>query len=319
MIAQAPHCSRIFMIYCGILLLCCACVTGIDYILNQMMSRSGGLGNLGTRSILSTLQTVLPIVHTLVLMGLDLGLAAAMLRISRGLYTSPQTLRTGISRFFGILRLNALKLLIFMGLGTIAMYAGMLTFFLTPLSNATTSVLEPLIAQGLDLNALLEAFWADEAMLSAFYKSLLPMYLLLAGFFLVLAVPIAYRMRCAVFTLLDDPRIGGIQAIWRSFKMTKYNCTAFFKLDLSFWWYHILCLLSAALCYTDTIGSLLGIDAPWLTDYTYLYYGAYLVSQCVLFWFFRAKVDVSGALIYDALCPKEDNPQGVVLGNIFQM
>ena len=55
----------------------------LSEILSRMISGTGGLSNLGTRSILSTLQSMLPILQTLLLIGWNAGYAMAMLKISR--------------------------------------------------------------------------------------------------------------------------------------------------------------------------------------------------------------------------------------------
>jgi hypothetical protein len=65
---------------------------------------AGGLGNIGTRSILSSLQTMLPLVQSVVILCLDVGFMAAMLRVARGQYVSQNTLRLGFDRFWVMLR-----------------------------------------------------------------------------------------------------------------------------------------------------------------------------------------------------------------------
>ena len=59
-------------------------------------------------------------------MCLDVGYVAAMLRIARGMYTSPQTLRLGFDRFWVLLRAAIFRGLITTGVTFVSMYAGIM-------------------------------------------------------------------------------------------------------------------------------------------------------------------------------------------------
>ena len=179
LLSRAGQLRQILLVYCGILLASCLVTTGLGQGLGSLMSRSGGLGNLGTRSLLSTLQTLLPMAHTLVLLVLDLGLLAAMLRISRGQFTSPQTLRTGLARFFPLLRLLLLQIPIYLALGLAMVYASMMVFFMTPLSNGVIELLTPMVNSGADPQQLVTMLTTDDAALMAFLKAVAPMYVIL--------------------------------------------------------------------------------------------------------------------------------------------
>ena len=311
LLSRAGQLRRILLIYCGLLLASCLVTTGLNVGLDSMMSRSGGLGNLATRSMLSTLQALLPLANTLVMLVLDLGLLAAMIRISRGQFTSPQTLRTGLARFFPMLRLILLQIPIYLALGVLATYAAMMLFFVTPLSNAAMELLTPMITAGASSQQVMDTLLADEAALMSFFRAIAPMYGIVLVLLLGLMIPVSYRLGMAKLVILDDPRAGSFRAVSESLKMTRRNCMAFFKLDLSFWWYYLLTLLVSVLSMAESF-------LPLSEAMGWLLYGAALLLQTLIYYFLRPRLEVSRCLIYNAIRPKPQS-SGVAIGNIFQM
>ena len=89
----------------------------LNYVLRLRIDQSGGLSNMGLRTVLSTVQAMLPMVQSLVVMCVELGYLAAMLRIARGQYTSVNAFRLGFDRFWVLLRYTILQGLILMGIG----------------------------------------------------------------------------------------------------------------------------------------------------------------------------------------------------------
>ena len=70
---QSVHQQNIALVYSAGLVGSAVLVLIMDYFLSEMISGTGGLGNLGTRTILSTLQSMLPILQMLVLLGWNAG------------------------------------------------------------------------------------------------------------------------------------------------------------------------------------------------------------------------------------------------------
>ena len=311
LLSRAGQLRQILPVYCGILLASCLVTTGLGQGLGSLMYRSGGLGNLGTRSLLSTLQTLLPMAHTLVLLVLDLGLLAAMLRISRGQFTSPQTLRTGLARFFPLLRLLLLQIPIYLALGLAMVYASMMVFFMTPLSNGVIELLTPMVNSGADPQQLVTMLTTDDAALMAFLKAVAPMYGILLVLMAAVMIPVSYRLGVAQLVIVEDPRAGAFRALSESFRMTRRNCMAFFKLDLSFWWYYLASMLVNVLPFLDSV-------VPMSESAGWLLYGLSLVLQIGLYYFFRPRLEVGRCLIYNAIRPKPQST-GQAIGNIFRM
>ena len=66
--------------------------------------------------------------------------------------------------------------------------------------------------------------------------------------------------------------------------------------------------------------SLVGVNLPWSgTVSYYLFFVLYLAVQFAVYYFLRNPAEVSYAIAYDSIRPKEPKTEGVALGNIFQM
>ena len=313
---RAQYKNQIILIYGGITIGLSLLVTVITYILSTEISKTGGLSNMGLRSVLSTANTVLPILQNLVLLCLELGFLNAMIRISRGLYTSPQSLRAGLPRFWAAIRVTLLLSLRYLIVGMGSCYLALLIFSLTPLSQETMELLTPVVEQ---MSVLNSEIVLDEMLVAQLTESLVPAFLIWGALLLVTLVPLYYRYRMVNYVLMDKPAYGAMMAMAESKKMMRKNGFALFRLDLSFWWYYLLVGASMAICYGDVIFSLLGIYLPWSDTVSYfLFYGLFLVAQFALYWFFGNRVGVTYALAYEALKPEEPEDKGVVLGSIFQ-
>ena len=312
--------DQILLIFCGLLFALCVVLTGGSYLLDDMMQNAGGLGAIGKRTMIQTFQHLLPILNLLATTILELGLWNAMLRLSRNQYTSAHSLRMGLVRFFPWLRFLLLQSIALVMITFALMNVAVVIFFALPFSREALELLVPLAMKYTDSNALMEAMMADEALMMTLFDTMIPMYIILVVLVIVVYVPISYRLRVANLIILDDPTAGAFKALAGSIRLTKRNWKYFVKLDLSFWWYYVLLGLSMAVSYLDLLLPMVGIRLPMgATAASLLVYGLYLVSQIAIFYFLRPKVHVSTAVLYDALLPKPQEPQGVVLGNIFQM
>lgn len=321
-LSGARETKKIVLIYIGILTAVSAVTTVAQYVLGKGISQTGGLQNMGLRSILSTVSTLLPVVQFLLLACLGLGFTAAMLRTARGQYTSPRTLKAGVERFWVLLRCTLLQGLIYAGIGMASSYLAVMIFMLTPLSDAAVERLMPLLNASGD--SLMGLTAMDAAMEDAVMEALAPVVpvflLIFLAAFLALVMPMTYRYRMVDYLILDRPGIGAFAALRESRFLMRGNRFRLFRLDLSFWWYYALSMLAAVVCYGDVLMEIFGIPMPFHPDVGYfLFYGAYLAINFAVFYFFAARVECTYAAAYDALAPKQPPQQGAVLGNIFQM
>ena len=319
-LAQASQRTKIMQVFCGILLVLSLLFTGGNFLLDSMMANAGGLGAVGKRTMIQTFQRILPFLNTFAMMVLELGIWNAMLRIGRGQFASPQSLKMGLARFFPWFRFQLLQVLGLIAIGSALMFVAM-GIFITPFARPAMELMLPLAMEYTDPVMMQEMLLADEALLMSIYDALMPMYIILAVLVLIAWLPISYRLKVANLIILDDPTAGAIKALIRSFRLTKISWKWYVRLDLSFWWYYVLLGLGTGLGFLDILLASVGRPLPMgATAASLLSYGLYLVTQLAIYYFLRPKVQVSTAILYDSfLPPKKETTGGVVLGNIFQM
>lgn len=313
-VAKEPEAKRLVLIYTAILVGLSALVTVVNYCLELEIAQTGGLSNIGTRSVLSTIQTVLPLAQSLVQLCLELGFLNVILRIVRGQYVSPNSLRLGFDRFWPMLRLTLLEGLIYVGISMVSIYLAFQIFLFTPLSREALAIATEYAAGGGTALVL------DEAVYLAMFDAMLPVFPIFGLIYLILLIPIHYRLRMTRYVLIDKPGIGALAAMRESRKMMKGNCRRLFLLDISLWWYYLLTVLASVVAYGDVLLPMVGVLLPWSDTVSYfLFYGMFLVMEFGIYYLFLNRVTAAYALSYEAMRPREAPAQGVVLGNIFQM
>lgn len=309
--------KRIVLIYASVAIGLTALVTVVNYMLGLQISRLGGLGNMGRKTVFSTLQMVLPLAQSVVLLCLDVGYIAAMLRIARGQYVSEQTLRLGFDRFWVLLRVSLFKGFRYFALGFLGVYAGVMIYMVSPLSNQVVELLMPYMA---NLTVLDSQIVLDEAAYAQLTGAMWPAFLICAVTCAALLLPTIYSYRMVNHVVIDKPGMGALAALRASKQMMRGNRLALLKLDLRLWWYYGATTLAMAVCYGDMLLPMLGVALPGSGDMWYfVFFGIYLALSFGIYYFLRNRAEVVYALAYDAVKPEEKKPEGVVLGNIFQM
>ena len=314
---QSPSQKQIVLIYAALALGLTALVTVLSHVLDLQMDNFGGLSNLGKRSMLSSVQSMLPMVQSLLSMCLNVGYLAAMLRIARGMYTSPQTLRLGFDRFWLLLRCSIFKGLMLSAVVFVSMYFGVMIYMMTPFSNAAVEIITPLLSQVSMLNTQIVI---DDATYLLLMEAMMPAFAICGILLLVLGVPVLYNYRMAEYVIIDKPAVGALAALRESKKMMRGNRLSLMKLDISLWWYYLASFAATVICYGDVLLNLLGLEMP-IPDTVafYGFYVLYLAASFAVHFFLRNRVEVCYGLAYDAVKPEEKQDNGVVLGNIFQM
>jgi len=260
---------------------------------------------------------MLPFVQSLLTMCLDLGYVAAMLRIARGMYTSPQTLRLGFDRFWLLLRCSIFKGLIMTGVMFASMYFGILIYMMTPFSDSAVGIITPLVSQTSVLNT---GIVIDDATYALLMKAMLPAFAICGLLMLVLGGPVFYNYRMVNYVIIDKPGMGAMRALSESKKMMRHNRLQLLKLDISLWWYYLPTAAAMVICYGDVLLPMLGVELPVSETVAFFgFYALYLAASFAVHFFLRNRAEVCYALAYDAVKPAEKQDNGVVLGNIFQM
>ena len=306
---------KVILAYAGITVLLSALLTLANALLSDRIAGTGGLANFGIRSILSTAQSVLPMIQSVALLCLEFGYLHAILRISRGQYADHTDLKVGFHRFGAIIRLTMWQYFLIFSVTMMLFYLSMQIFILTPWADPLLDLLTPLVTEaGANAAALM-----DEAMMDQALQLMVPMLVIYGIVCCVVLIPILYGFRMANYVLLDDPNGRAFAALRTSKQMMRRNKFRLFKLDLSFWWYYGLVALATAISYGDAILPMLGIQLPFNeTIGFYLFYFLYLAMLFAIYYFLRNPMAVAYAKAYDSLREKPaDN--GVVLGNIFDL
>lgn len=300
--------KKVVLVYAGIVALSSLVVTVVQDLLDSQISQTGGIQNIGTRSMLTTADTVLTIAQLLLVMCLTLGYTGSMLRIARGQYASPNSLKAGGERIWVLLRTRLLQMLIMTAAAFALCFLVVNVCLLTPLSNRMIAVMGTVSA---------EVLLTDDLALMGLYSAMLPLMLI----YLVALVPLLWYFSCTYrmvdYLLIDRPQLGAFGVLRESRRMMQGNMKMMLRVDLSFWWYYLLQALVSVLVYLNMVLALFAIGLPPEV----LYWGTvvlYLAADFALRYFFSNKVAVTYALFYDSLCPKQEQ-SGAVLGNIFQM
>jgi len=316
-LAEAGTEKKIAGIFAGVVIGLSVVSAIVNYLLGLGIEQTGGLSNMGTRSLLSSVQAMLPFVQMLVLMCMELGYMAAMLRIARGQYASPNTLRLGFDRFWVLLRFTILESALFLGMGFASMYFGVMVFLMTPLSAGVEELLAPVISQ---MSVLDQSYVVPDAVYDQLMTAMIPAFVIMLVIYSIAAIPLMYRLRMTQYVLIDKPGLGALAAMRQSRMMMRGNCRKLFRLDLSMWWYYAASMAIVVVCYGDVILPMLNVQLPMPREVSFfLFYALYWVGQFAIFYYLRNRVDVTYALTYDAIRPQEQQTGGVVLGNIFQM
>lgn len=309
--------KKIILFYAGSLCAISVIFMLADLLLSYMTPQAGGLSTMGMRSFLSSLSSILPILNFLLSMCLGFGYLGGMVRVSRGQYASPNALRTGFERFWPLLRLTLLKSLMLFGCTICASYLSAILFTMSPFSDRFLELVTPMVSGGSLLNegTLVLEEGAAEAILSAS----IPMMVMFLIVMALLVVPLFYRLRLTDYVLFDHPEAGAMYAIRESKRMMRNNRLAFFKLDLSLWWFYLALAACTAISYGVSLLALVGIQFSGSSDSPYVFF--FLLSCAADFavsYGLRNQVAVTYALAYNSLKPQEP-ATGAVLGNIFQM
>lgn len=284
---------RIVLLYTGATVAVSIAVSALQFILDARISGTGGLGGLGTRSLLQTAQTVLNymlMIFTPIWTGSFL---LCMMRAAAGFQVDLPDMKSGFRRFGPLLGLSLWRIVIlFLTMFAVINISSVL-FMLTPFSNAFIQAIEPYMTQP----ELMEA--AD---LSALLPSMWPMLLLCFAVGLPLILFLDYGMRLAPYLIMRDGRFRALSAIFASFSAMRGHKWKLLRLDLSWWWFYLLEALLAAVCYLDQLLPLLGITLPF--DATTAYFVSFLIYGLLelgLHWWKKADVELTFAQAFHVI------------------
>lgn len=298
--ASGKQAQRLVLIHTAVALGVSALLTVINFILTRQIDGTGGLAGMGTRSVLSTAQSVLELAAMIVMPFWQVGLLKSILLLVRSEDAQPASLLEGLRRFGPVLRLNLLRGALFAGIGMFCVYFAAGIFMMTPWSAPLVAAMEPLMTQT-DLSYE-EAMTIMEAMEPVMETATLPLMLIFGALLALFAVPIFYRLRMADYLILDESGTGALAAMGQSMRLMRRKGTALFSLDLSFWWFYALEILTACVGYGDVLLPQMGVALPVSEDAAFfLFFFLHIVCQLGLYLFAKAKVEMTYGVFYENL------------------
>ena len=307
----------VVLLYIGILAVSGLVVSALLMVLDNRISQTGGLGDLGLRSILSTIRTVLPIAQTVILWGVQLGYQNSTLRMARRQSAEPRDLKAGFACFGPLVRSVLLRGGLYLLIGTAACYAATFLFMFTPMAADFYELVSPLVT---DPDAFYTALSTDDTLFAQVGATMWPVIPMFAVLFLAFAGPFFYQYRMVPYCILDDPRKGALRAMADSARMMKGSRISLLKLDLGFWWFWLGQAVVALVLYGDVLLAAAGVVLPWSATVSYyVFYVLSLALEGVLYYFFLNRVETTYATAYEILRPRPQPSKGAVLGNIFDL
>ena len=227
----------------------------VSYIAGAMTANTGGLGGIGMRSILETVQVLCMYLSMILLPFLLYGHMTAGLNTARGIESPKRVLFQGFRKFGPFLRLALLWMLLIFAVSMAASNAAAILYMLIPGSLQTMLSLQNSMA---DPNALMDPQVAMELI-----GKLWPMYVIFGLLLIVLLIPLAYRLRLVTLRILDgEKRV--LLAMFTSWKSMRGHCKQLFFLDLQFWGYYALTVLASVVAYGDQLLGITGDVAYWV-------------------------------------------------------
>ena len=123
-------------------------MTLVNFFLSQQIEGTGGLGGIGTRTLLSSIQMLVMLGGALAMPFWSLGYTRAALDTGRDGSAEPRTLLKGFRLFFPALRLFFLQGALLAIIIIASMQLGSILYMLTPVSEAAIPVIESLLSEG---------------------------------------------------------------------------------------------------------------------------------------------------------------------------
>ena len=285
---------RLVLIHTGIVIAISLLGSGLNIFLDYRIGDTGGLGGLGIRSMLQTVQAVLEYGTMFFTPFWQASFIFLTLQWAAGHAARPSDLLSGLRRFSSVLSYQLILILLYFLLGTVCAYIASFVFSMTPFAFSLMKVLQPLVVDGtLDIAAL-ETLPVDTLM-----QAYIPMLIIYLLILIPALVFLSYNLRLTLYFIMDEPRMSGLRAIRASFSAMRGFKLKMLKLDLSFWWYYLLEAVLMVICYLDLLLPILGFDFPF--DPTIAYFATlvlYCVLELLLHLWKKAQVETTYALAY---------------------
>ena len=247
---------------------------------------TGSLSTMNTLAMLDTVQQAVALFAMILLPFLSLGQLSVTLRTARGQTSSSGNLWDGLRLFGPILRFCLLVVLLVFLVVPFATTIGSAALMYLPGGKETVTTLQT-IAETPDMVP-------DTQQSFQLMLSLWPVYAVM----LIIFLPISYRLRMAIFLILDGEK-KALRAILHSNLMMRRNGWQLFFLDLRQWAYLLAACVPLVLSYGNMM---LGITAPWGS---WLFSGLSILADTLVIGVFLHRVNTRYAFFYLSKLPTD--------------
>ena len=281
----------------------------LSELVGMMIADTGGLSGMGTRAIWSTVYEMLSLAVSVALPFWQLGIFFAALRWARKESAAFPDLMQGFRRWSSVAGVLLLQALIYIALGLAAAYISSTIFVMTPMANSLTELVAPLMDANITQEQMAEMLTPE--LMNEIVRASVPLLIILGVVFAIGAILVYYRTRFANQAVMDGHT--ALKALLHSVVITKGNCRSIFRVDLSFWWFYLLQILTVILCNADLLLQLLGVTLPVPAAVsTLVCYALGCACQILLLWQYEAKRVTVYALAYDDLATPPDGENSII-------
>ena len=302
-LSQASYCpKKLALIHAGVSLAVTAVLAILHLLLSRGISTTGGLAGIGTRTALESIRYILQLAASIALPFWEMGFIYCALGFSREQTRTPENLTAGFRRIGTLVRSWLLQGLLYFAVAFAALQIVSIVYAVSPFSRQMMVIVEQLLADP----TFLESGNIAPEIAEQLFRGLIPVYAFSGLLFLVLAIPLAYRLRMTPYRIFEEDRPRAIQAMAQSRAMMRSNCKALFQVDLHFWWYYLLQVLVALVSNLDILLPAAGVTLPVREDAAFLVFlGVHTALSLLMAWQLRSRVETVYACVYNRLLPQE--------------
>lgn len=284
-----PIVSRYTAVYLAVGLL----VALTTLVCDLLLARTGGLGDIDKRTLISTVEMLIALVAQAFLPLWTAGFTCCAMGFARNQRVESGHLLGGMHRWGVLLRLSLCQSFVYFAASYALLMVVMPLYMMTPWGT-------PLLKTMTELMYLTTA--TAQEMQEALMVALEPLYIVWIPLVTVLSVFLSYQFRLALYRVLDADSPGAIRAMWQSCRLIHRHRWQLVKLDLSWWWYYLLTALSMCILYVPELLTAFGVTLPVGSNVAYLLcYLVYAALLGILYLTSLAKVETSYALFYNHL------------------
>ena len=262
-------------------------------VCDLLMERTGGLGDMGKRTLISTVEMLITLAAQAFLPLWTAGFTCCAIGFARSQSVETGHLLGGLRRWGVLLRLSLCQSFVYFAASYALLMVVMPVFLVTPWGTTLLESMTGILYTSTELTPEIQ---------SAVISAMGPLYVVWIPLVMALSLFLSYQFRLALYRVLDADRPGAVRAMWESCRLIHRHRWQLVKLDLSWWWYYLLSALLSLILYVPELLTLLEVSLPVDSNILYLVcYLVYAVALGLLYLTSLAKVETSYALFYDHL------------------